>query len=80
MSKLATRKSRAVFETDNSIWERRRNRAIIIELKPDFMVFRIKGTRREYPLSYTGALNKAIANEALRRRLEKAKKKGLPKR
>jgi hypothetical protein len=74
MSKLSQRKSKLVVETDNAVYDRRRQREIVVELKPGHMVFRLKGTRQSYVLSYTSALNLAIRNEVARRRLEKAKK------
>lgn len=75
MSKLAARKSRAIFETGNAVYERRRQRQIVLELKPEYMILRLKGTRRSFVLSYTSALNTAIRNEAIRKRLEKARNK-----
>lgn len=76
MGKLEKRKTAAVFETTNAIYERRQQRPVIVTLKPGYMSLRLKGTRREYLLSYTSALNLAIRNEAARKRLEKSK--GLP--
>lgn len=75
MSKLVNRKSRLVVETGNSVYDRRRERQVIVELKPDYMIYRLKGTRGQFVLSYTSALNLAIRNDKLRRQLEKAKKK-----
>ncbi len=72
MSKLLHRKSKLVVETENCVWERRKTRAIIVELKPDYMALRVKGTRTVYFLSYTSALNMAISKEIAR----KAKNKG----
>jgi len=43
-----------------------RGRAILAELRPpDLIVFRLKGTRREYPLSIQGAFTRAVQIEAL---------------
>lgn len=77
MSKLESRKSKAIFETANAVWQRRKERQIILELKPGYMLLRLKGTRQVYSLSYTSALNVAIRNHKLRIQLEKAKKRGL---
>ena len=73
--KLAQRKTRLLVETDNSVYDRRRQREIVVELKPSYMILRLKGTRASFTITYTSVLNKAIANEVLRKRLEKAKKK-----
>ena len=74
-SKLTQRKSRLVVETGNTVYDRRKQREILMELKPDYMLLRLKGTRAQFVLSYTSALNLAIRNDKLRRQLEKAKKK-----
>ena len=78
MSKLEDRKSRAVFETGNAVYDRRRQRRIIVELTPGYMTLRAKGTRQTFVLSYTSALNLAIRNAAALKRLEKTKKKLRP--
>ena len=62
-----------------------KTRAILVELRPpDLIVFRLKGTRREYPLSIPGAFDRAVKIEALAemkerkaRRLERKKARGL---
>jgi hypothetical protein len=42
-----------------------RGRAIIVELRPpDLIVFRLKKTHREYPLTIAGAFNRAVQIEA----------------
>ena len=47
-------------------WAIHRGRAILVELRPpDLIVFRLKGTRREYPFSIQGAFNRAVQIEAL---------------
>jgi hypothetical protein len=74
MTKLLGRKSRLVVETENCIWQKRKTRPIIVELKPDYMLIRIKGTRSLYVISYTSCLNQAIRNEIQRKQLEKARK------
>jgi hypothetical protein len=75
MTKLIKRKSRLIFETENVVWERRKNRPIIVEPKPDYMLMRIKGTRSVWSISYTSCLNLAIHNEKVRKQLEKARQK-----
>lgn len=75
MSKLSQRKSRLVVETENTVYERGRNRKIIVELRPGYAIYRLKGTRRMVVVSYTSALNLGIHNEALRKRLEKSAKR-----
>jgi hypothetical protein len=80
MSKLTERKSRLVVETANTVYDRRRQREILMELKPDYMVLRLKGTRAQFVLSYTSALNLAIRNDKLRKQLEKAKIKKVKRR
>lgn len=77
MSKLSKRKTRLLVETDNTVYDRRRQREIVVELKPSYMVLRLKGTRAVYTITYTSALNQAIRNEAARKRLEKANGKKL---
>ena len=43
-----------------------RGRAIIVELRPpDLIVFRLKKTHREYPLSIQGAFYRAVEIEAM---------------
>lgn len=78
MSKLEGRKTKLVVETANAVYDRRRQREIVLELKPTYMVMRLKGTRAVYTLAYTSAFNLAVRNEVARKRLEKAneKKKG----
>lgn len=76
MGSLEKRKSRAIFETTNTVWERRRERRLIVELKPEFMIFRMKGTRRKEVISYTSAFNLAIRNRHFTERMAKAKKRG----
>lgn len=73
MGNLQQRKSRAVFETTNAVWQRHREHPIIVELKPEYMTLRLKGTRRVEIISYTSALNLAIRNRIFRDRMEKAK-------
>ena len=73
--KLSQRKSKLVVETDNAVYDRRRQREIVVELKPSYMILRLKGTRAVYTITYPSALNQAIRNEAVRKRLEKAKQK-----
>jgi hypothetical protein len=75
VSKLTERKSRLVVETANTVYDRRREREILMELKPGYMILRLKGTRAEFNLSYVSALNLAIRNDKLRKQLEKAKLK-----
>ena len=74
MSKLSQRKSRLIVETENAVYDRRRQRQIILELKPGYVIFRLKGTRASYAGSYTSLLNYVIRMEALRKKAEKAKK------
>lgn len=60
-----------------------RGRPIMVELRPpDLIVFRLKKTQREYPLSIQGAFNRAVQIEALaemnrRKEARKAKKAAL---
>ena len=75
MTKLSQRKSRLVVETSNAVYDRRRQREIILELKPGYMILRLKGARRNFPLSYTSALNLAIRNQQAQKRLEREKKR-----
>jgi hypothetical protein len=75
MSKLTERTSKLVVETACAVYDRRRERAVIVEFKPTYMIYRLKGTRGSYTLTYTSALNLAIRNEKLRKQLEKTKKK-----
>jgi hypothetical protein len=75
MSKLSQRKSKLIVETENTVYDRRRQRQIIVELKPGYMIFRLKGTRGSFVLSYTSGLNLAIRNDAARKRLEKTRRK-----
>jgi hypothetical protein len=74
-SKLSQRKTRLLVETDNAVYDRRRQREIVVELKPSYMIMRLKGTRAVYTITYTSAFNQAVRNEVARRRLEKTKKK-----
>lgn len=74
MSKLSQRKSKLVVETDNAVYDGRKQREIIVELKPGYMVLRLKGRQQTFVLSYTSALNLAIRNEVARKKLEKAAK------
>lgn len=49
-----------------------RGRAIMVELRPpDLIVFRLKKTRREYPLSISGAFHRAVEIEALAEMLKR---------
>lgn len=75
MRKLEDRKSRAIFETTNAVHERGKQRQVVLELKPGYMMIRVKGTRAQHYLSYTAALNLAIRNEVAARKLERAKKR-----
>jgi len=46
-------------------WSMHRGRAIMVELRPPgLIVFRLKGTRREYPLSIEGGFLQAVKIEA----------------
>lgn len=60
-----------------------RGRPILAELRPpDLIVFRLKGMRREYPLSIAGAFHRAVEIEALaevlkRKAARQAKRAGL---
>ena len=62
-----------------------RGREIVVALRPpDLLTFRLKGTRKEYPLSVVGAFNLAAKVEALHqwkrkqeeRKARKAARKG----
>lgn len=75
MNRLLNRKSRLIVETENAVYDRRKARPVIVELKPDYMILRPKGSRRSSMISYTSCLNLAIRNEIARQRLEKAKAK-----
>ena len=77
--KLAQRKTRLLVETDNVLYDRRRQREIVVELKPSYMIMRLKGTRAVYTITYTSAFNQAVRNEVARKRLEKAAKKRGPR-
>lgn len=60
MSLLAERKTRLVFETENSIFERGRARKVIVEARPAYARVRLKGYRRGFLISYAAVYHAAV--------------------
>jgi hypothetical protein len=59
MMRVAQRKTRLIFETDDFIFERGQNRQIVIDARASYCLMRLKGQRRAisapYALLYTTA-------------------------
>jgi len=68
MSKLAKRKSKLVFETEDTVRERGKLRQVIVEAHTSYASFRLKGLRTGYTGSYGG-----IYQFLVRQAVEKAK-------
>ena len=60
MKALAQRKTRLVFETDDSIYERGHSRQVIVEAHPSYAVVRLKGTRKGYSICYAAIYHAAV--------------------
>jgi hypothetical protein len=76
MRSLAQRKTRLVFETEDAIFERGRNRQIVIEARPGYCYLRLKGSRRRYPICYAAIYHRAVDIASDQARRDKAAKKG----
>jgi hypothetical protein len=79
MTALSERKTRLQVETANTVWERHTDRPILVELRPAYMVLRLKGTQRRYSVTYRACLDLAInleRSECRREREQKRTKKG----
>ncbi|HEY2351967.1 MAG TPA: hypothetical protein VGH83_05620 [Candidatus Acidoferrum sp.] len=77
MSSLDKRKTRLVFTTCDTVRERGRSRAVVIEAQPYYAVVRLAGCRTAYPISYAAIFHAAarIAAEKLYAE-KKAQRKG----
>lgn len=67
--------------TDVLVHEAGRDRAIVVELNPTFISFRLAGTRTAYTLGVEGLYYKAVlatveADQREKRKLKKARRKG----
>lgn len=71
MKKLASAKTRTIFETSGNLKERGRWRQIIIEAHPQHGLVRLKGTRRALLFSWEGLYIHCAKLEADRVRAEK---------
>jgi hypothetical protein len=75
MSKLAKRKSKLVFETEDTVRERGKHRQVIVEAHVGYAVFRLKGLRTGYTGSYGGIYQFLVRQAVEKARLEKKSKK-----
>ena len=78
MTRLAERKTRLVFETSDSVFERSQSRQIVIEARPAYCIVRLKGQRRGFPICYAAIYSRAVqmAAEDSRRAKSAVKKAG----
>ena len=76
MTTLQQRKTRLAVETSNEVRSRGRYRAIVLELQPQIMLVRLKGTRTAFPISYEAIYSAAAKLETARVRAEKKAKRG----
>lgn len=76
MMRVAQRKTRLVFETDDFIFERGQNRQIVIDAKPAYCTMRLKGQRRTFAIGYAAIYQEAIrlTRDWDRRKKKKAKR------
>ena len=76
MSALAQRKTRLVFETEDFVFERGRQRQVIVEARPAYAMVRLKGARKAFSICYAAVYQLACKIEAdeERRRKQPAKK------
>ncbi len=72
MRRLAQRKTRLIFETEDCIFERGQNRQIVIDARPAYCLLRLKGQRRTFGVSYA-----AVYHEALHRAAESERRQKL---
>lgn len=74
MTKLAKRKTQLTFETEATIRDGRKIRAIIVEVDRYGVTghIRLAGTRKRLPFSWDGLYVQAALREANRARAEKA--------
>jgi hypothetical protein len=80
MRALAQRKTRLVFDTDDSIYERGHSRQVVVEARPSYAMVRLKGTRKGYPICYAAMYHAAVrlaveAERAVKARERKAAKR-----
>lgn len=61
MRALRQRKTRLVFETEDTIFERGHSRQVIVEAHPAYAVVRLKGTRRGFPICYAAVYHAAVS-------------------
>ncbi|HEV2133762.1 MAG TPA: hypothetical protein VGR47_05820 [Terracidiphilus sp.] len=74
MNRLAQRKTRLIFETEDCVFERSQNRHIIIEARPAHCCLRLKGGRKRFAVGYAEIYQYAI--ELAEKREARRRKKG----
>ena len=72
MKRVAARKTRLVFETDDFVFERGQNRQIVIEALPSYCILRVKGSRRRFAAGYAAIYHDAVDRANAWARKEKA--------
>lgn len=75
MMALSERKTRLIFETDDTVRERGKSRSVVIEARPRYAVVHLKGTRTRFTASWDAIYHLAARIEADRLRREKAEAK-----
>ena len=77
MTRLASRKSRLLIETSDTVRERGKLREVVLEPHPYTVSVRLKGMRQRFEVSYAGIYHFAAKVAAEKARAErKAKKAG----
>lgn len=75
MSELATRRTRLVFTTSDTIREKGKLRAVVIEAQPYMAMIRLQGMRTAFPVPYGAIYHLAARLAVAEARKEKAAKK-----
>ena len=80
MRALGQRKTRLVFETDDSIYGRGHSRQVVVEARPSYAMVRLKGTRKGYPICYAAMYHAAVRMAVEAERAVKARERKAAKR
>jgi hypothetical protein len=75
MTRLEKRKSRLIVETSDTVRERGKLRAVILEPSPYLVAVRLKGLRQRYEVSYAGIYAFAARIAADKARQERAERR-----
>ena len=76
MMRVARRRTRLVFETDDFVFEGGRRHQVVIEARPAYAMVRLKRQRKAFAIPYSAVYHAAVRMQVeAERRAKKAAKK-----